>query len=378
MAQDQGVKGFKVGDLVSCQCNRLPDRQQARIAKFRDGDQAYLNFVKQDRRLDDWYPVSELTAWNEKEEEGPEIHTRTRHHSRDRGEERDEFEKIHRKMTNIKNIETVTLGAHTMRTWYFSPYPTPYYTARHIFLCEYCWSYFMTAEQLDHHSKSMCETHPPGREVYRSGDLSVFELRGESQKVACQCLCLLGKLFLDRKSLFYDVKGFAFYVLCECDAVSAHIVGFFSRELDNDENVMACIAIFPPYQKRGYGKLLIAMSYEMARRRSKPGKPEHPLSDLGAVAFRSFWKEALVNALAQYGDYALTIEDLEVITGIAKDDIIDVLEEYPPVTNVTGEYELEYANKEILARMGKMRKDDKGGLFDCRMLVWMDDDQVDK
>lgn len=36
-------------------------------------------------------------------------------------------------------------------------------------------------------------------------------------QVYCQNLCLLSKLFLDHKTLYYDVDPFLFYVLCEMD-----------------------------------------------------------------------------------------------------------------------------------------------------------------
>jgi hypothetical protein len=32
--------------------------------------------------------------------------------------------------------------------------------------------------------------------------------------------------------LFYDVEGFLFYVLCECDEKGAHFAAYFSRELN--------------------------------------------------------------------------------------------------------------------------------------------------
>ena len=42
-----------------------------------------------------------------------------------------------------------------------------------------------------------------------------------------QNLCLLAKLFLDHKTLYYDVDPFLFYILTEVDDRGAHIVGYF-------------------------------------------------------------------------------------------------------------------------------------------------------
>ena len=43
--------------------------------------------------------------------------------------------------------------------------------------------------------------------------MSIFEIDGEHDKVYCQCLCLVAKLFLDHKTLYFDVNPFYFYVL---------------------------------------------------------------------------------------------------------------------------------------------------------------------
>jgi len=39
----------------------------------------------------------------------------------------------------------------------------------------------------------------------------------------------LAKLFLDHKTLYFDVEPFLFYILCEVDKVGAHLVGYFSK-----------------------------------------------------------------------------------------------------------------------------------------------------
>ena len=92
----------------------------------------------------------------------------------------------------------------------------------------------------------------------------MFEVDGKDHKVYCQNLCLLSKLFLDHKTLYYEVDPFLFYVLCEVDASGRHhIVGYFSKEKQSQENYnLACILTFPPYQRKGYGnKLLCYVRY---------------------------------------------------------------------------------------------------------------------
>lgn len=52
---------------------------------------------------------------------------------------------------------------------------------------------------------------------------------GREHKIYCQNLCLLAKLFLDHKTLYFDVEPFLFYILCEVDKHGAHLVGYFSK-----------------------------------------------------------------------------------------------------------------------------------------------------
>lgn len=86
----------------------------------------------------------------------------------------------------------------------------------------------------------------------------------------CQNLCFLAKLFLDHKTLYYDVDLFLFYVLCECDERGAHMVGYFSKEKKSEEGYnLACILTLPAYQRKGYGKALISFSYELSRLEKK-------------------------------------------------------------------------------------------------------------
>jgi histone acetyltransferase MYST1 len=89
---------------------------------------------------------------------------------------------------------------------------------------------------------------------------------GKDQKLYCQNFCLLAKLFLDHKTVYYSVAPFKFYILTEDTTRGGRIVGFFSKELGNTEYNLACILILPPFQQNGYGKFLISLSYELSKR----------------------------------------------------------------------------------------------------------------
>lgn len=56
-----------------------------------------------------------------------------------------------------------------------------------------------------------------------------------------------------------------------------------------DNNNLACILVFPPWQRKGLGALLMGASYEISRREGILGGPEKPISDLGKKGYRRFW-----------------------------------------------------------------------------------------
>ncbi|OHT08220.1 putative MYST-like histone acetyltransferase 1 [Tritrichomonas foetus] len=368
---------FEKGSYVSCYCESLGSHMKAQILDFKQKDNtafAYITFVGQDKRLDDWFPVDSLKVISSSDDED-DASQDSRFDDDDKPES-NQFELVHREVTKIRNIECITLGAHKMRTWYYSPYPHQFHNTPHLYICEYCFEYFQCKEDLARHQSKNKRFEPYGREIYRDGKINIYEMKGNCQKVPCQCLCLLGKLFLDHKTLYYDVEKFSFYLLCECDDDGCHLAAYSSREVDTeDQNVLACIVVFPPFQKRGYGRLLISLSYEIARRKRMPGGPERPLSDLGQRAFTSFWRDKIVEMLRDHPGAISTIENLVELTGIAEEDIKNTLEMYQLAHVVLGKTKITINHNSLTRELNILSKKTEMR-FIPRKLIWMPDDDL--
>lgn len=154
----------------------------------------------------------------------------------------------HEKLTKIKNIQTVQLGKYKMHCWYFSPFPLEYYNKSYIkclYFCQYTMRFFKTKDEL---IRFQCcklnnyNKYPPGIEIYRDSHLSMFEIDGALEKFYCQNLSYFAKLFLDHKTLYWDVDPFLFYVLCTRDDKGYHPVGYFSKEKYVRHNYYSCFS----------------------------------------------------------------------------------------------------------------------------------------
>lgn len=142
----------------------------------------------------------------------------------------------------------------------------------------------------------------------------------------CQNLCLLAKLFLGSKTLYYDVEPFLFYVMTENDNYGCHFVGYFSKEKrPSSLNNVSCILVLPIHQRKGYGQYLIEFSYLLTRVERKTGSPEKPLSDMGLVSYRKYWRLVLCEELLQQKG-PISISAISDRTGMTPDDIVSALE----------------------------------------------------
>lgn len=201
---------------------------------------------------------------------------------------------------------------------------------------------------------------PVGEVIKHFSKYTVREVDGAVYQNLCQCLSLFARFFLRTKSVHFTVDAFKFYIMTEevagerpTDLPTYRMVGFFSKEKVSWELYnLACILIFPPYARKGLGRTLIEISYELARKDHMIGSPEKPLSEPGRKAYLSYWSSIVApvildyssgserspdelssifshNDSAQYdGTFDLTPLSVDVIsrtTYIHPDDVLDTL-----------------------------------------------------
>lgn len=313
--------------------------------------QYYVHYDGLNRRLDEWVGLERFDLGSVNEE-GKLTRTSKRKYDHEEHEEEGELDlatlKEHEEATKVKNISRIVFGQWEMETWYFSPYPREYQRADLLYYCEFDLSFFARREQLERYLSTKCKLfHPPGDEIYREKSISIFEIDPTHQRIYAENLCLLAKLFLDHKTLYYDVEPFLFYVVCEVDENGAHMVGYFSKEkYSSEEYNLACILTLPCYQRKGYGKLMIAFSYELSRREQKLGTPERPISDLGLVSYRSYWVYALLEILQKHRG-SVSIAELSEMTAFRTDDIVKTLQAFNLIRYFGGQHSIYVSPKTL-------------------------------
>lgn len=213
----------------------------------------------------------------------------------------------HEEATKFKTIHEIEMGQFRCETWYFSPYPEGYHNKKVLYICEFCFNFYIDSSEIKRHY-SICKLkHPPGNEIYRDEKISVFEVDGKKEPIYCENLCYLAKLFLDHKTLQWDVEPFLFYILTEYDKFGYHFVGYFSKEKESVQGYnVACILTMPFHQRKGYGKFLIQFSYLLSQREGKIATPERPLSDLGK--FQLIPRFRIIFLLLDSRTYSSTVE----------------------------------------------------------------------
>lgn len=358
------------------------EKHSAEVIEVRKADNGdyeyYVHYTEFNRRLDEWVTLDKfdpksITLPTDKdykrdskskrlsEQHGNRKITRNLKRkydevSNDTNEEKTALEKEHEEITKVKNIQKIELGKYEIDTWYFSPYPEEFSQCDKLYICGFCLKYMKKRKTLDRHKKKCDLRHPPGNEIYRDDSLSVFEVDGAKSKIYCQNLCLLAKLFLDHKTLYYDVEPFLFYIMTECDSQGCHVIGYFSKEKDSpDDYNLACILTLPPYQRKGYGKLLIQFSYELSKKEEKVGTPEKPLSDLGLLSYRSYWTQVLLEVLRKHKGN-ISIKEISRMTAIKTEDVISTLQSLNLIKYWKGQHIISVTPKIIEEHMKRNSK----------------------
>ncbi|GMT14459.1 hypothetical protein PFISCL1PPCAC_5756 [Pristionchus fissidentatus] len=216
-----------------------------------------------------------------------------------------------------------------MKSVYSSPYPQHIVASPNVYICPFCLRANSDVNMFRIHQSECTWNCPPGNEIYRDTErkFSFFEIDGDNQKLYCRRVCMLGKLFISSKTLVDEVETFLFYVLTEHTNDGCEFVGYFSKEKNpSKNNNLSCILTLPSAMRSGYGRLLIDLSYELSRVERKIGSPEHPLSDLGIIAYRGFWRSSILCYLRSLrGTQVASVKQISLATRIAPHDVINQL-----------------------------------------------------
>ncbi|XP_021239265.1 histone acetyltransferase KAT8, partial [Numida meleagris] len=354
---------------------------QSRLNEQEGREEFYVHYVGFNRRLDEWVDRNRLAlsktlkdAVQKNSEqflgELPEQPERkiTRNQKRKHDEinhvqktyaEMDPttaaLEKEHEAITKVKYVDKIHIGHFEIDAWYFSPFPEDYGKQPKLWICEYCLKYMKYERTYRLHLGQCQWRQPPGREIYRKSNISVYEVDGKDHKIYCQNLCLLAKLFLDHKTLYFDVEPFVFYLLTEVDRQGAHIVGYFSKVTRGrggtgegphgvptpwlspprccPRPVVVITTLSAPRCCQPHGTFgghfgaapPPPVGYELSKLESTVGSPEKPLSDLGKLSYRSYWSWVLLEILRDFRG-TLSIKDLSQMTSITQTDIISTLQ----------------------------------------------------
>ncbi|KAI6709321.1 hypothetical protein JHW43_008135 [Diplocarpon mali] len=271
-------------------------------------------------------------------------------------------------------IEYIEFGEYQIDIWYAAPYPEEYSRNKALFICEFCLKY-MESDIVAWRHKTKCPwKHPPGDEIYRDGKVMIFEVDGRKNPLYCQNLCLLAKLFLGSKTLYYDVEPFLFYVMTEYDELGCHFVGYFSKEKrPSSFNNVSCILVLPIHQRKGYGHLLMDFSYLLTRVEKKTGSPEKPLSDMGLVSYRNYWRLVLCYYFRDFKsrDKIPSIRQISDNTGLTPDDVVSALDAMGALIRdpITGTYALKLKTDYYLSVIRQHEAKDYARL-NPKGLVW--------
>ncbi|KAI3852447.1 hypothetical protein MKX03_009410 [Papaver bracteatum] len=303
------------GNLLNCRRIKDGNFHLAKIIQKRNligggvGDfEYYVNYIDLNRRNDEWVKFERFDLKSLK----PDI-------------EPVEPEEL----AGVRTVECIELRRHEIKTWYSSPIPLEFEDCRRLHVCEFCFTFKNSRSQLKKHKKDCQIRDPPGHEIYRDGNLSVFQIDGATNTEYCDNLCYLAKMFLDIKGNLGRTENKMFYVLIVHDDLGYDMVAYFSKvKLVMESYNVSRILTLPPYQRRGYGTFLIGLAHEVAKwEKVKMGGVKSQLSDLALSCYRKYWNRVLLRVLKQHKGGPLSILDLSEKTAIHPEDVTATLKQ---------------------------------------------------
>lgn len=217
-------------------------------------------------------------------------------------------------LTGNRKIEDVYIDDRhfsvTTNLYNFSPTGVLHY-------CGVCLQSFNSKFSLERHSLKCSKCIYSSKKVYEEGNTAVYKVEGDSNPSFCQSLCILGRCFIDNKTLYLDIDNYNFYILFN----SGQFVGYFSDEHFNEERNLSCILILPDQQRKGFGTLMVDLSYHFKR-----GTPEKPFSPSGSILYNHFWKSKVNEYLLSHSNESKSLVDISNSTNLTVDDVIIGLE----------------------------------------------------
>ena len=361
----QNMNYFNEGDYVLAPSKYSKLTERGQILSIRNGVYAYVRFENHDKRFDEWIPTSSLAMIQNKPQKKQPTN-KIKANAKSANE------------SNIRNIDTIRIGKYDIDCWYYSPYSPSYTKARHLYICEFCLMYYTSPEMYSIHHHNIETSRPCGYEIYRKNALSIFEIESNADRLYCQSLFLLSKLFIEESSLSYNVDNVTFYVLCNCDNEGAHFVGCFCRPTNWMGNIIVSeIFVLPPYQRQGYSQILLSCAYEIAHRSNVIGGPRKPLTSLGRLAFEKFFRNTIIQLFLLLKKGIYTIHEISMQTSISKNDIISTLENIKILEDDTADENVEIQLNQIFDYINKHMNNDTNEkkiptnpVFDKEYLLW--------
>lgn len=96
-------------------------------------------------------------------------------------------------------------------------------------------------------------------------------------------------------------------------------------------------------------------AYELSKREGKVGSPEKPLSDLGALSYRSYWSQVLLEMLHKHRGN-ISIRDISLRTAIRTEDIVSTLQSLGLVRYWKGQHILSVTPKLVEEHLSMLTK----------------------